>query len=114
MAVRKSGNKKNQLSSIKVGKNFSSEGPKRSVARKAKSKLAPKTKDSVTRANMIKKSADFLTGIPMIQDKNSSANRNLRKSANQNLQRAKAQAAAKKSGSARSQMAVTRARKRSR
>lgn len=114
MAVRKSGNKKNQLTSVKVGKKFGSEGPKRSVAKKAKSKLAPMTKDSVTKANMIKKSADILTRIPMIQDTNSPANRNLRKSAYQNLQRAKAQSAAKKIGSARSQMVVTRSRKRSR
>lgn len=92
----------------------SAEGPKRSVAKKAKSKLAPMTKDSVTKANLIKKSADILTRIPMIQDTNSPANRNLRKSAYQNLQRAKAQSAAKKIGSARSQMVVTRSRKRSR
>ena len=78
---------------------------------KPKSRLTPKTKDSVTKARAYSAAANVATRIPLVQDDNSAANRNLRKSAAQNLAKAKAQAAAKRTGSARSQMAVTRSRR---
>jgi len=78
---------------------------------KPKSKLKPKTKDSVTKARAYSAAANIATRIPLVQDDNSAANRNLRRSAAQNLTQAKAQAAAKRTGSARSQMAVTRSRR---
>ena len=103
--------KDNKITSVKVSKNFGSEGPKRSVASKPKSKLAPKSTDSVMVAKLIKQATDILTKIPGIQDKDSQSNKNLRLSSGRNLQKAKAQAGAAAAGNtARSQMAVTRAR----
>ena len=78
---------------------------------KPKSNLKPKTKDSVTKARLYSAAANTLTRIPLIQDDNDPANRNLRRSAAQNLTQAKSQAAAKRTGSQRSQMAVTRSRR---
>ena len=78
---------------------------------KPKSKLKPKTKDSVTKARALSNVTNVATRIPLVQDTDSRANKNLRKSAAQNLTQAKAQAAAKRTGSQRSQMAVTRSRR---
>ena len=72
---------------------------------KPKSRLSPKTKDSVTVAQVHKILADTLTKL----GGNPDSNKNWRKSANRNLAKAKAQAGAR-SKSARSQMAVTRSR----
>lgn len=73
---------------------------------KPKSNLTPKATGGVTAAQVQKMIADTLTklgGSP-------AANKQWRASATRNLQKSKAQAAAK-SGSARSQMAVTRSRR---